>query len=131
MSFPQNLAQIFKAAGARTQKSPGHFADHFPRRLRLDHRRRETLEVEVKYEGYIEQQRFEIERLKKMREKIIPEGSDFSKVAGLSFEIKEKFSKRAPKSLDEAAQIPGMTPAALSVLLFHLRKSPTSHELGR
>jgi tRNA uridine 5-carboxymethylaminomethyl modification enzyme len=131
MAIPQNLAQILKRPELGLEDlraiSPGIFPEDFGWATEDA----ETLEVEVKYEGYIDQQRFEIERLKKMREKIIPEGSDFSKVAGLSFEIKEKLSKRAPKSLAEAALIPGMTPAALSVLLFHLRKSPTSHELGR
>jgi tRNA uridine 5-carboxymethylaminomethyl modification enzyme len=88
---------------------------------------RETLEVEVKYSGYIEMQRLEIERLKKMDEWAIPPFFDFQSVAGLSFELREKLSKQQPKSLSEAARVSGVTPAALSALLFHLRKKQ-SHE---
>lgn len=91
-----------------------------------DFETRETLEVEVKYEGYIEIQRQEIERIQKLRDTLIPDALDFAEVAGLSFEIREKLSRGRPRSLSDASRISGITPAALSALLFHIKKK-TSH----
>ena len=85
----------------------------------------ETLEVEVKYEGYIELQRQEIARLSKMQNLSIPERLDFSEVSGLSFEIREKLHRIRPKTLGDASKISGVTPAALTALLFHLRRKGT------
>jgi len=87
----------------------------------LDVETRETIEVEVKYEGYIAIQRAEIERLNKMRSLSIPVGFDFEQIAGLSYEVREILTKRKPQSLAEASQIPGITPAALTTLLFSLK----------
>jgi tRNA uridine 5-carboxymethylaminomethyl modification enzyme len=85
----------------------------------------ETLEVEIKYAGYIELQRQEIERMAKMQEYEIPFAFNYEVVAGLSYELREKLALRRPKSLSEAAQVSGVTPAALSALLFHLRRKQT------
>jgi tRNA uridine 5-carboxymethylaminomethyl modification enzyme len=93
----------------------------------LDPETAETLEIELKYEGYIEIQREEIERLNKMRELTIPAALDYRGVAGLSNELREKLTRQQPKSLAEAARISGMTPAALTALLFHLRQKGEAH----
>ncbi len=86
----------------------------------------ETLEIEVKYEGYIEMQRLEIARLKKMSESAIPQAFNYRDVAGLSFELREKLSLSRPETLAKAATISGVTPAALTAILFHLRQKGTS-----
>jgi tRNA uridine 5-carboxymethylaminomethyl modification enzyme len=82
----------------------------------------ETLEVEVKYAGYIALQRDEIARLGRMQELSIPSTVDYHGIAGLSFEVREKLSKNQPATLADASTIPGMTPAALTAVLFHLRQ---------
>lgn len=88
----------------------------------LDLATQETLEIEVKYEGYISIQREEIKHLAKMKESSIPGSFNYESVIGLSIELREKLSKTKPSSLAEAAKIPGVTPAALTALLFHLKK---------
>ena len=98
-------------------------------RFELSPATKETLEIEVKYEGYISIQKDEIRNLSKMKESKIPEVLDYSSVIGLSIEIREKLSKSRPESLAEAAKIPGVTPAALTALLFHIKKKTSrSHE---
>jgi tRNA uridine 5-carboxymethylaminomethyl modification enzyme len=131
MSQPQNLSQLLKRPELGLADLGTIHPQSFPTGFDWASEDAETLEIEVKYEGYISQQRLEIERLGKMRSREIPGELDFASVAGLSFEIKEKLARRSPRSLDEAAQIPGMTPAALSALLFHIRKVSPPHELGR
>jgi tRNA uridine 5-carboxymethylaminomethyl modification enzyme len=88
----------------------------------LDVQSQETLEVEIKYAGYIELQRQEIERLHRMQELGIPEALDYLSVEGLSHEIREKLERTRPKTLADASRISGVTPAALTALLFHLRQ---------
>ncbi len=82
---------------------------------------KETLEIEVKYEGYISMQRDEIARLQKMRDYAFPASFSFEKVKGLSTEIREKLIRNQPKTLEEAARISGVTPAALTTLVHQLR----------
>jgi tRNA uridine 5-carboxymethylaminomethyl modification enzyme len=88
----------------------------------LDPATQETLEIEVKYEGYISIQKEEIKHLAKMKESSIPSTFNYESVIGLSIELREKLSKAQPNSLADAAKIPGVTPAALTALLFHLKK---------
>ncbi len=88
----------------------------------LDAESAETLEIELKYAGYIELQRQEIDRLRKMSTASIPHSIDFQSIAGLSHEIREKLKVRRPTTLAEASTIPGITPAALTAVLFHLRQ---------
>lgn len=98
-------------------------------RVDLDSATKETLEIEVKYEGYISIQKDEIRHLAKMKESRIPETFEYADVIGLSIELREKLSKQKPLSLAEAAKVPGVTPAALTALLFHLKKKgPQVHE---
>ncbi len=80
----------------------------------------ETLEVEVKYEGYIAMQAEEIVRLSKMQLAHLPESLDYGKVAGLSYELREKLTRSRPQTIADASRIPGVTPAALSALLYHV-----------
>jgi len=79
------------------------------------------VEVEIKYEGYIERQLREIDKFKDLENVRIPEGFDFTRVHGLSNELKEKLSDVRPVSLGQASRVDGMTPAAMSVLMVSLR----------
>lgn len=82
----------------------------------------EQLDINAKYAGYIARQHEEVARLNKHREQRLPVPFDYLKVTGLSAEVAEKLQKVQPNSLDQAARIPGVTPAALSLLLVWLKK---------
>lgn len=79
------------------------------------------VEIEVKYEGYIQRQLKEAEKLKNMEKVRIPDGFDFWQVHGLSNELKEKLSDIHPTSIGQASRIEGITPAALTALMVTLR----------
>jgi tRNA uridine 5-carboxymethylaminomethyl modification enzyme len=87
----------------------------------LSHKVAEQVEIEVKYEGYIQKQLDEIEKFKNLERIKIPEGLDFFCIHGLSNELKEKLSNTRPTSLGQASRIDGMTPAAISVLMVALK----------
>jgi len=82
----------------------------------------QQLEVQAKYAGYIKRQRAEIERQQKNEACKLPDDFDYHEVRGLSSEVREKFLKHRPASLGQAARIPGVTPAAVSLLLIHLKR---------
>ena len=75
-----------------------------------------SVETEIKYSGYLQQQEKAIERLKKAEEKQIPDWFDYSTVSGLSREMKEKLTRVLPRTLGQASRIPGVTPAAVSLI---------------
>lgn len=81
----------------------------------------EQFEVETKYAGYIRRQNDEIEKIRRHEGLQIPPQLDFLKIEGLSNELRQKLDHHRPESLARAARIPGMTPAALSVLLVHAK----------
>jgi tRNA uridine 5-carboxymethylaminomethyl modification enzyme len=82
----------------------------------------EQLEIQAKYAGYIERQRSEIDRTRRYEDIALPEAADYSNVLGLSNEVREKLRNQRPETLGQAARIPGVTPAAISLLLVHLKK---------
>jgi tRNA uridine 5-carboxymethylaminomethyl modification enzyme len=82
----------------------------------------EQIEIQVKYAGYIGRQRLEIERQRRNESVGLPDDLDYANVRGLSSEIREKFLRHRPSTLGQAARIPGVTPAAISLLLIHLKK---------
>jgi len=75
-----------------------------------------SVETEVKYAGYLQQQERAIERLKKAEQRSIPEWFDYTSISGLSHEIQEKLVKIRPRTLGHASRIPGVTPAAVSLV---------------
>jgi len=75
-----------------------------------------SVETEIKYEGYLQQQQRAIERLKKAEQRAIPEWFSYSSVSGLSREMQEKLTKVRPRTLGHASRIPGVTPAAVSLV---------------
>ncbi len=82
----------------------------------------EQLEVQAKYAGYIDRQQDEIERQRANEAVVLPVDFDYAKVRGLSAEVKEKFQRQRPETLGQAGRIPGVTPAAISLLLIYLKK---------
>ena len=83
----------------------------------------EQVEVQVKYEGYVERQRLEVARRKSLEETVIPTPFDYGAVHGLSVEVRQKLSHHRPETLGQAGRISGVTPAAISLLAVHLKKS--------
>jgi tRNA uridine 5-carboxymethylaminomethyl modification enzyme len=82
----------------------------------------EQIEIQVKYAGYIDRQQAEIERQRRNESVSLPDDLDYGNVRGLSSEVREKFLRHRPSTLGQAARIPGVTPAAISLLLIHLKK---------
>jgi len=89
---------------------------------RLPAQIRAQVEVRAKYAGYIERQEDEIERQRRNEEMPLPAELDFTQIAGLSIEVRTKLAEIRPETLGQAGRIPGVTPAALSILLIHLKK---------
>jgi len=81
------------------------------------------LEVAAKYTGYIERQEEEIARQRRNEETRLPEDLDYARVAGLSNEVRQKLAQVRPATVGQAARVAGVTPAAVSILLVHLKKS--------
>jgi tRNA uridine 5-carboxymethylaminomethyl modification enzyme len=79
-----------------------------------------SLETTIKYEGYLKQQEREVVKLRKAESKRLPVDFDYAHMPGLSHEIIEKLMRIRPQTIAQASRIPGITPAAISILLFHL-----------
>ena len=86
----------------------------------------EEVEIQVKYEGYIKMQEQQVEKFKKLEEKLLPEDIDYEKMEGISLEARQKLQKFKPRSIGQASRISGVSPADISVLLIYLqtRKNP-------
>jgi len=83
----------------------------------------EQVEIQCKYAGYIERQQLEIDRTRRYEDAPLPADLDYGAVAGLSNEVRQKLVDHRPETVAQAARISGVTPAAVSLLLIHLRKS--------
>lgn len=112
-----HLAQLLK----RAELDYNAVAELAPSPDRVEKRVARQVEIEVKYAGYIERQLAEIDRFKHLEQINLSENMDYHAVHGLSNELKEKLSDVRPASLGQASRIPGMTPAAISVLMVALR----------
>lgn len=88
----------------------------------------EQVEIQLKYSGYIERQKNEIEQMRRQENTPLPEDFDYSQVSGLSNELKLKLSQQRPETLAQASRIQGMTPAAISLLLVYLKKRQLGHQ---
>ncbi|MFM1895682.1 MAG: hypothetical protein RLZZ385_756 [Pseudomonadota bacterium] len=82
----------------------------------------EQAEIQLKYQGYIDRQQDEIEKLKRQENTALPADFDYQSISGLSAELKQKLMAQRPDNIGRAARIPGMTPAAISLLLIYLKK---------
>ncbi len=88
----------------------------------LDEKVAEQVEIQAKYHGYIERQREEIARSEHYENLALPEGMDYRSVRGLSIEVQQKLNQHQPETMGQAARISGVTPAAISLLLVHIRR---------
>ncbi|MBR9879354.1 MAG: tRNA uridine-5-carboxymethylaminomethyl(34) synthesis enzyme MnmG [Gammaproteobacteria bacterium] len=82
----------------------------------------EQVQIQAKYQGYIDRQQDEIDKLKRHESMALPTDLDYSRVEGLSHEIRQKLAEARPETLAQAGRISGVTPAAVSILLIHLKK---------
>ncbi|MCE2573000.1 tRNA uridine-5-carboxymethylaminomethyl(34) synthesis enzyme MnmG [Motilimonas eburnea] len=90
---------------------------------RLEHvQAAEQVEIQIKYQGYIERQQEEINRQKRNEHTLIPADFDYANISGLSNEVKAKLADAKPETVGKASRISGITPAAVSILLIHLKK---------
>ncbi|WP_461484202.1 tRNA uridine-5-carboxymethylaminomethyl(34) synthesis enzyme MnmG [Porticoccus sp.] len=88
----------------------------------------EQVEIDAKYAGYIDRQQEEIERMQRQENTPIPADFDYDSVKGLSNEVKQKLAAAQPDTLARASRIPGVTPAAISLLLIYLKKKSVSEQ---
>ncbi len=114
----ESLEQLLK----RPENGYGVIEKLSPSGKSLSNEVKKQVEIQVKYEGYINQQMQMAERLKKIENKKIPENFDFTKVSGLSREVLMKLLEIRPGNLGQASRIPGITPAAISLLLIAIEK---------
>ena len=91
----------------------------------------EQVEIHTKYEGYISRQQDEIARLKKHEQTALPVDFDYAQISGLSNEILQKLQGVRPETIAQAARIPGVTPAAVSLLLVYLKKQNLARAVGK
>jgi tRNA uridine 5-carboxymethylaminomethyl modification enzyme len=82
----------------------------------------EQIEIQAKYQGYIDRQLVEIQRQARYENITLPLTLDYNRVKGLSNEVREKLIQHKPLNLGQASRIPGITPAAISLLLVYIKK---------
>ncbi|HEH9440346.1 TPA: tRNA uridine-5-carboxymethylaminomethyl(34) synthesis enzyme MnmG [Aeromonas sobria] len=87
-----------------------------------DHAAAEQVEIQIKYAGYIERQHDEVAKQLRNENTLLPQDMDYHQVNGLSNEVKAKLSDTKPQTIGQASRISGITPAAISILLVHLKK---------
>ena len=88
----------------------------------LDRQVVEQVEIGIKYQGYIDRQADEIERLKRSENIALPEDIDYQNIKGLSIEVSQKLGSIRPETIGQAGRVSGVTPAAVSLLLVYLKK---------
>ncbi len=96
----------------------------------VDPRVAEQVEIQAKYAGYIERQQEEIDRQRRHEQLALPPDLDYAAVQGLSREVREKLSRHQPRTLGQASRVPGVTPAAVSLLLVHLKRGRLRRTAG-
>ena len=120
LSREQTLADLLRRPQVRYQELIG-LCEMDPERV-TDTAVIEQLEIEARYAGYIERQRDEIARQRKHEDTPIPEETDYQEVQGLSNEVRQILIEHRPVTLGQATRISGVTPAAISLLLVHLKR---------
>lgn len=83
----------------------------------------EQVEIDIKYAGYVARQLHEVDRQQESENQVLPAGLDYDQVYGLSSEVRQKLNDVRPQTIGQALRIPGMTPAAISLLLLYLKKN--------
>ena len=82
----------------------------------------EQVEIQIKYEGYIKKQLLEVEEMKRLEQKELPENLDYTLVEGLRLEAREKLKRVMPQNIGQAGRISGVSPADINVLLIWLEQ---------
>ena len=90
----------------------------------------EQVEIQAKYQGYIDRQTEEVAKSLASEEACLPDDIDYSRIGGLSNEIQQKLVRHKPQTIGQASRIQGMTPAAISILLVHLKRGSTGPRPG-
>lgn len=121
-----------KEALKRTEFRIGQFLSELPGELReeLSAEEMRGVETEIKYEGYLRQQKADIEKMRRASAKALPADFEYGNIAGLSREIVEKLSRIRPVTIGQAGRIPGVTPAALAIIHVHLEIDRRKREAG-
>ena len=119
LSHEYSLFELLK----RPELNYGIIDSLFPDKSRdLSAKVAEQVEIDAKYSGYIDRQQDEVDRLQRHENTVIPKDFDYKSISGLSNEVKQKLDDAMPETLARAARIPGVTPAAISLLLVSLKK---------
>ena len=82
----------------------------------------DQVEIQGKYAGYLDRQQADIDKTRTQQDISLPDEIDYAKVSGLSNEVRQKFTDHRPATIGQASRISGVTPAAISLLLVHLKK---------
>ena len=106
----------------RTELSYKDFENVDISRPELTEEEQEEVEIQVKYEGYINLQNQQVEKFKKLENKLLPKEIDYSEIKGLCLEARQKLNKIKPVSVGQASRISGVSPADISVLLIYLEQ---------
>lgn len=93
----------------------------------FDERDKASLKAAIHYDGYLQKQQVEVARFQQLEKRMIPNSLDYSAVAGLSMECRQRLQKMQPKNLGQAARLSGVTPAAITSLMMHLQKSDVAN----
>ena len=88
----------------------------------------EQVEISAKYAGYIDRQKDEVSRQQAQESQVIPPDIDYASVRGLSKEAQQKFTQQRPETVGQASRLQGITPAAISLLLVHLKRRRLADE---
>jgi len=120
VSYPALLeiagAPCWELAGSDGDNAAAAVDDRLPAQVGAQ------IEVRARYAGYIERQQGEIERARRNEETALPADLDYTLLGGLSHEVRQRLSEARPATLGQAARVPGVTPAAISILLVHLKR---------
>jgi tRNA uridine 5-carboxymethylaminomethyl modification enzyme len=107
-----------------------HIARIWPSLFEISKETARQIEIEARYAVYLERQQADIESLRKDEALKIPSDFDYEMIAGLSTELKGKLERHAPETLAQAGRIDGMTPAALMLLLAHIKRASQQRKAG-
>jgi tRNA uridine 5-carboxymethylaminomethyl modification enzyme len=128
--LPQPLAREFSLLDLlkRPELSYADIASAIAPETALSPSEQEQVEISAKYDGYIQRQQAEIETLRRHENTKLPETLDIDKIGGLSNEVKQKLKEVRPETIAQASRISGVTPAAVSMLLVHIKKHNASRK---
>jgi tRNA uridine 5-carboxymethylaminomethyl modification enzyme len=90
----------------------------------------EQVEIQLKYEGYIKKALQQVEKMRRMEEKRIPDWVDYDKISGISSEAREKLKEVQPVSLGQASRISGVNPADISILMVHIEQGGKAYAIS-